>query len=97
MSSIELRRQIESHTCRIAGERYTFKVRPAAERASAPSTPPCHTVLHVEAFRVDDEEYAVARMRITAPTPELQRIPSLLTKALEQWFLATAVPAGLVH
>ena len=96
MSRVELCQRIESHICRIAGERYTFRVRATSERPTE-ATPPNHTVLHVEAFRVDGEHYAVARMRITAPTPELRRIPSLLTKALEQWFLATAVPTGLVH
>ena len=97
MCTIEICRRIESHSCRIGGETYRFRIRPAADRPGAAPTPATHAVLEVEAFRGDGHEKSVARMRITAPALELPRIPSLLTKALEQWLLATAAHAGSVH
>ena len=96
MSTVDIRTQIERHSCRIAGVTYTFKV--AADRAHGADRQeaPGYAVLHVHAFR-QDGECAVARMRITAPTGELHRLPSLLTRAMEQWLFSTVTPAGTIH
>ena len=96
VSTVDVRTQIERHSCRIAGVTYTFKV--AADRAHGADRQeaPGYAVLHVHAFR-QDGECAVARMRITAPTGELHRLPSLLTRAMEQWLFSTVKPAGTIH
>jgi hypothetical protein len=95
MSTVELCSQIESHSCCILGETYTFRLQPAAMERDTRPAPPGHTVLHIEA-RSEIGGYSVARMRITASTQQLERIPTLLTKALEHW-LAAVSSAQTVH
>jgi hypothetical protein len=96
MCHVEICRQIETHSCHIGGTLYRFKVRTAVERAAA-VTLPAHAVLEVEAFKDDGNGVSVARLRVTAPTLELARIPSLLTRALEHWLLVTTETAGSIH
>jgi len=89
MSTVELCSRIDSHSCCILGETYTFRLQHAAmERDSRPA-PPGHTVLHIEA-RSEMGGHSVARMRITASTEQLARIPTLLTRALEHWLVAVS-------
>jgi hypothetical protein len=96
MCDVEVCRQIENHYCRIGTETYKFKVRQLMLRPGVAPTSAPQATLEVEAFRADYKDVAVARMRITASTPQFPRVPSLLTEALEHWLLAT-MPSERLH
>lgn len=84
--------QLESQCCRIHGETFLFEVRSASIVAGR------QAVLQVAAFRRTALGPALAAtVRVTAPLHELERVPALLTKALEEWLLRTAVPLTGVH
>jgi hypothetical protein len=86
--------QIESHSCRIQGETFMFEVHSASIVADRPG----HTVLQIAAFRRTASGQAlVATVRVTAPFDELERVPTLLTRALEEWLLGTPPPVTRVH
>jgi hypothetical protein len=86
--------QLESHCCRIHGETFLFEVRSASIVAGRPR----QVVLQVAAFRRTAFGPALAAtVRVTAPLHELERVPALLTQALEEWLLCTAVPLTQVH
>jgi hypothetical protein len=86
--------QIDSRSCHIHGETFLFEV----QSASMIAGPPSHAVLQIAAFRrtVSGTELA-ATMRVTAAVEELERVPALLTTALEEWLLRTAAPLTRVH
>lgn len=86
--------QIEGHSCCIHGEIYMFEVHSASIAADRPD----HTVLQIAAFRLTASGQALAAtVRVTAPVHELERVPTLLTRALEEWLLGTTIPATRVH
>jgi hypothetical protein len=58
---------------------------------------PGHTALQVGVFRRNASGQALAAtMRVTAPFHELERVPTLLTRALEEWLVGTT-PVERVH
>ena len=95
MASIEnIGPQIERHSCSIDDETFMFEVR----SASIVTDRPGHTVLQIAVLRRTASGPALAAtMRVTAPFHELQRVPTLLRRALEEWLLRTNTPSGRVH
>ena len=95
MASIEnIGPQIERQSCSIDDETFMFEVR----SASIVTDRPGHTVLQIAVFRRTASGPALAAiMRVTAPLHELERVPTLLTRALEEWLLRTNTPPGRVH
>ncbi len=90
MSTAEICRQVESHSCCIDGVTHTFEV------YSASMVPGSYgrAVLHIGGYRhAASGATLIARMRISAALPELERVPALLTKALEEWLVAPSVRA----
>ena len=94
VSTVEISRQVENHSCHIDGVTYTFAVHSAAML-------PCSNglaLLQVGGYRHDVAGATlIARMRITAALPELERVPALLTKALEAWLVAPTLAPAPVH
>ena len=86
--------QLDGHSCRILGETFLFEVRSASIVAGRPG----QAVLEVVAFRrtAFGPELA-ATVRVDAPLRDLERVPALLTKALEEWLVCTAIPVTRVH
>ena len=85
--------RIESDSCRIHGETFTFEVHSASIVADRPG----HTALEIAVFRrTASGQVPAATMRVTAPFEELERVPTLLTTALEEWF-CTTTPLARVH
>jgi hypothetical protein len=76
------------------GETFLFEVQSASLVAGQPG----HAVLQIAAFRrtASGAELA-ATVRVTATLDELERVPALLTTALEEWLLRTAAPLTRVH
>ena len=95
MASIEnIGPQIERHSCSIDDETFMFEVR----SASIVTDRPGHTVLQIAVFRRTASGPALAAtMRVTAPFQELERVPTLLTRALEEWLLRTNTSSARVH
>lgn len=86
--------QIERQSCRVHGETFTFEVHSASIVADRPD----HTVLEIAVFRRTASGQApAATVRVTAPLHELERVPTLLASALEDWLLRTATPMARVH
>jgi hypothetical protein len=86
--------RIENQSCCIHGETYMFEVHSASIVADQPG----HTVLQIAAFRRTASGQALAAtVRVTAPFHELERVPTLLTRALEEWLLGTTTPVTRVH
>ena len=86
--------QIERQSCRIHGETFTFEVHSASIVADRPD----HTVLQIAVFRQTASGQApAATVRVTAPLHELERVPTLLVSALEEWLLRTTTPSAGVH
>jgi hypothetical protein len=86
--------RIESHSCCIRGETYVFEVQSASIAADKPG----HAVLHIAAYRQTASGLALtATVRVTAPFPEFERVPTLLTRAFEEWLLGTTTPGTRVH
>ena len=81
-------------SARALGETFLFDVQSASMVAGQPS----HAVLQIAAFRQTPAGPALAAtVRVTAPFDELERVPALLTAALEEWLLRTAAPWSCVH
>ena len=60
--------------------------------ASIVTDRPGHTVLQIAAFRRTAAGQALAAtVRVTAPFDELERVPTLLARALEEWLSQTRV------
>jgi hypothetical protein len=95
MASIEnVCPQIERYSCRIDDETFTFEVR----SASIVTDRPGHTVLQIAVFRrTASGQVPSAIMRVTAPFDEIERIPTLLTRAIEEWRLQTTTRSDRVH
>ena len=92
MSNLEIRRQVESHSCQIDGVTYTFHVHSAAV------LPGSHARLEIGGYRHNAAGATlIATMRVTAALPELGRVPALLTKALGEWLVATIHAPKRVH
>ena len=86
--------QIDSRSCHIYGETFLFEVQSASIVPGAPG----HAVLQIAAFRgTSSGAELAATVRVTATIDELDRVPTLLTKALEEWLLRTAAPLTRVH
>jgi len=86
--------QVERQSCCIHGETFMFEVLSASIAADRPG----HTVLQIAAFRRTASGYApAATVRVTAPFHELERVPTLLASALEDWLLRTTTPLARVH
>jgi hypothetical protein len=86
--------QIDGQSCRIHGETFLLEV----HSASIVPGEPGHSVLQIAAFRRTASGPALAaRVRVIAPFDELERVPTLLTGALEEWLLRTAAPLTGVH
>ena len=86
--------QVERQSCHVHGETFTFEV----HSASIVADQPAHTVLHIAVFRRTASGYApAATVRVTAPFHELERVPTLLASALEEWLLRTTTPSARVH
>jgi hypothetical protein len=86
--------QIESYSFCIHGETYMFAVHSASIVPDRPS----HTVLQIGVFRRDASgQVLAATMRVTAPVHELDRVPTLLSRALGEWLIATTTPVERVH
>ena len=94
MSAEAICSQIDSRSCHIHGETFLFEVQSASMVAGQPG----HAVLQIAAFRrtASGPELA-ATVRVTATLDELERVPALLTTALEEWLLRTAAPLTRVH
>jgi hypothetical protein len=86
--------QIDSRSCHILGETFLFEV----HSASMVTGQPGHALLQIAAFRQTASGPALAAtVRVTAPFDEIERVPALLTTALEEWLLRTAAPLSQVH
>ena len=86
--------QVERHSCRIHGETFMFEVHSASIVPGRPD----HTVLEIRVFhRSACGQEPAATMRVTAPLHELERVPTLLAGALEEWLLRTTTPLSRVH
>jgi hypothetical protein len=86
--------QIDAQSCRIHGETFLFEVRSASIVAGQPG----QAVLQLAAFRrTASGPVLAATMRVTASLDELERVPSLLSRALEEWLFRTTVPVTGVH
>lgn len=86
--------QIERHSCSVHGETFTFEVQSASIAADRPGL----AVLRIAVFRRTAFEQApAATMRVTAPVHELERVPTLLARALEEWLFRTTGPSAPVH
>ena len=93
MSTVDICREIESLSCCIDGVTYTFEVQSAAMLPDRPG----EAVLQIAAVVEKPLGPAVtARIRVTATLDNLQRVPTLLTKVLEQWVVG-GTPTGPVH
>jgi len=94
MSTDAICSQVDGQTCRILGETYLFELRSASIVAGQPG----QAVLQLAAFRRTASGPALAAtMRVTAPLHELERVPSLLKGALEEWLCRTPAPVTGVH
>ena len=86
--------RIDTHSCRLHGETFLFEVHSASIVADRPG----HTVLQIAVFRQTASGPALAAtIRVTAAFHELERVPALLPRALEEWLLRTAAPLTRVH
>jgi hypothetical protein len=93
-STETIRPQIERTSCRIHGETFTFEVHSASIVADRPD----HAVLQIAVFRRTASGQApAATVRVTAALHELERVPTLLGRALEDWLLQTTTPLTRVH
>ena len=87
-------RQVERQSCRIHGETFMFEV----QSASIVSDRPDQAVLQITVFRrTASGQGPAATMRVTAPLHELERVPTLLASALEEWLIRTTTPLSRVH
>jgi hypothetical protein len=94
MSTDAICSQVDGQSCHIHGETFQFEVRSASLIAGRPA----QAVLQLAAFRrTASGPVLAATMRVTAPLHELERVPSLLKSALEEWLLRTTVPMTGVH
>jgi hypothetical protein len=94
MSTDAICLQVDGRSCRIHGETFHFEVRSASIVAGRPG----QAVLQLAAFRrTASGPTLAATMRVTAPLQELERVPSLLKSALEEWLLRTTAPVTGVH
>jgi hypothetical protein len=86
--------RIERQSCRVHGETFMFEVHSASIVADRPG----HTVLQIAVFRRTASGQApAATVRVTSPLHELERVPTLLASALEDWLLRTTTPLARVH
>lgn len=86
--------QIDNRSCHIHGETFLFEVQSASMVAGQPG----HAILEIAAFQLTASGPALAAtVRVTASFDELERVPALLTTALEEWLLRTAAPLTRVH
>lgn len=86
--------QIDNRSCHIHGETFLFEV----QSASMVPGQPGHAILEIAAFqRTASGPALAATVRVTASFDELERVPALLTTALEEWLLRTAAPLTRVH
>jgi hypothetical protein len=86
--------QIDNRSCHIHGETFLFEVQSASMVAGQPG----HAILEIAAFqRTASGPALAATVRVTASFDELERVPALLTTALEEWLLRTAAPLTRVH
>lgn len=86
--------QIDNRSCHIHGETFLFEVQSASMVAGQPG----HAILEIAAFQHTASGPALAAtVRVTASFDELERVPALLTTALEEWLLRTAAPLTRVH
>lgn len=86
--------QIERHSCSIHGESFMFEVHSASIVADLPG----HAVLQIAVFRrTAAGQTPAATVRVTAPFHELERVPALLPRVLEEWLLRTTTPLARVH
>ena len=94
MSAEAVCSQIDSRSCHIHGETFLFEVQSASIVAGQPG----HAVLLIAAFRrTASGREPAATVRVTARLDEIERVPALLTTALEEWLLRTAAPLTRVH
>ena len=94
MSTEAICSRIDGQSCRIQGETFLFEVRSASFAAGQPD----QAVLELAAFRRTASGPALAvTMRVTSPLHELERVPSLLKAALEEWLFRTTPPVAGVH
>ena len=94
MSTVEICRQGENHSCHIDGVTYTFHVHSAAMLPGSDGL----AVLQIGGYcHKASGPTLIARLRITAGFPELERVPALLTKALEAWLVAPTLAPAPVH
>ena len=88
--------QVERQSCHIDGETFMFEV----QSASIVLDRPDQAILQIAVFRrTASGQRPAATMRVTAPLHELERIPTLLASALEEWLLLYAhavVPGSLI-
>ena len=94
MSTETVCSQIDTRSCHLHGETFLFEV----DSVSIVADRPGHTVLQIAVFRRTASGPALAAtMRVTAPFQELERVPTLLTRALEEWLLRTNTSSARVH
>jgi hypothetical protein len=86
--------QVERQSCRIGGETFMFE----EQSASIVLDRPDQAILQIAVFRrTASGRGPAATMRVTAPLHELERIPTLLASALEEWLLRSTAPLSRVH
>lgn len=94
MSTEAICSEIDGQSCRIHGQTFQFEVR----SASMVDGQAGQAVLQLAAFRrTASGPSLAATMRVTAPVHELERVPSLLKRALEEWLFRTTAPVTGVH
>ena len=95
MSTADIRHNIETHVSCIDGTYYTFGLDSVT---LVPGTPRL-AVLHIAVSRLNSSgpPRPTANMRVTAAYGELHRVRFLLSKALQDWLLASAPAEPVIH
>jgi hypothetical protein len=93
-STENIRPLLERHSCCVYGETFMCEVQSASIVADRPG----HALLQIAVFRRTASGQApAATMRVTAPFHEIEQVPMLLTRALEEWLFRTTAPLARVH
>jgi hypothetical protein len=85
---------IEKHSCYLNGETYVFEVHSAFSVVDRPG----HAVLLIGVFRRHGSGQSLAAtVRATVPLGELDHLPALLTRLLQDQLVPMIAPVGRVH
>ena len=86
--------EIDRSSWHLHGETFVFEVQSACMVPDRPD----HAALEIAVFRRTVSGPAhTATVRVTSPLRELDRVPTLLTSALEEWLLRTTTALARVH